>query len=358
MHTHRFSRHVVALLVPFSLLSLLLPSFAGAQSQIQMKIQPTMFEERADPGQEFVRTLTISNLSSIEQSLFPTARDIVGIGPDNQPIYSDEAGDDSGMSLASWITFDQRSLVLRPNGSASITFTVKVPKDASPGSHFAGVFLAYRPEIERQNATGVGYDIGSIVNLQIAGEVDVKSLIREFSTSKVVYGEPKVQFTSRVENLGNVFVRPRGIIEIEGMFGKRFDPLPVNENGAGILPKNTRTFETNWAPDGFQIGRYRATVSLSYGEANAQQTLYSTLDFWVLPVGTLLPVFGVLLALAVTFYVVLRMYIRSQVARLGGGRTASVQRESARGLSRLAAVVIAILVSVIIGLLVLFFYFG
>lgn len=317
-----------------------------------------MFEERAEPGQEFVRTLTISNLSSIEQQLFPTARDIVGIGPDNQPIYADETGEDSGASLAEWITFEKTSLVLPPNSSASIRFTVKVPKDASPGSHFAGVFFAYRPEVERQNATGVGYDIGSIVNLQIAGEVDIRALIREFSTSKVVYGEPKVQFTTRVENLGNVFVRPRGIIEIEGMFGKRYDPLPVNENGAGILPKNTRTFETNWNPDGFHIGRYRATVSLSYGETNAQKTLYSTLDFWVLPVGTLLPVFGVLLALAVTFYVILRMYIRSQLARLGGGRMASARREQTRGLSRLAAVVIALLVSVIIGLLVLFFYFG
>lgn len=340
------------------LVSLIFPSAALAQSQIQMKIQPILFEEKVEPGSELVKSLTISNLSDAEQTLFPVARDIVGIGADNRPIYADETEDRGRMALSSWISFEQTSLSVRPDSSATLRFTIKVPKDASPGSHFAGVFFSYRPEGELRNATGVGYDIGSIVNLQIAGDVNVKAGVREFMTSKVVYGEPNVQFSARVENTGNVFIRPRGLIEIKGMFGKRFEPLIVNDIGMGVLPNTERTYQVDWRPDGFQMGHYRATLALSYGEANAQQTLTSGVDFWIIPVGTLLPVFGVLLVIAVVFYIILRMYIRSQVARLGGGRAASVERENARGLSRLAAVVIAVLVSIIVGLLILFFYFG
>jgi hypothetical protein len=338
--------------------ALSLPMLGEAQSQIQTKIQPSMFEEKVEPGAELVRSVSISNLSEVEQTFFPISRDIVGMGDDLRPIYAEDQEDTEGVFLSSWITFDQKSVTVRPGMTANVRFTIKVPKNASPGSHIAGVFLTYQPEIERQNATGVGYDIGSIINLQIAGEVDVRAMVREFSSSKVVYGEPKVQFTTRIENIGNVFVRPRGLIEIKGPLGRKIDPVLVNENGVGIIPKNTRTFQTNWNPDGFHIGRYAATISLTYGEAGAQQTLYRSVDFWILPLGTLLPFFGALLAFVLVIYVVLRIYIRSQIARFGGGRAASTQRESAQGLSRLAAVVIAILISVIVGLLILFFYFG
>lgn len=359
MHTHQhsFTRRVSIFLGIIAAV-FFVPAVVFAQSQAQVKIQPLLFEKKIDPGTEFTEVLSISNLSDSEQTYYPRVRDIVGIGDDQQPIYANEEDAKNGMALSSWITFDRDSLTLRPGTSASVRFTVRVPKDASPGSHLAGIFFSYQPPLNRQNATGVGYDVGSILNLQIAGEVDIRAMVREFSTSKVVYGEPKVVFQTRVDNLGNVFVRPRGLIEIENLFGEKIDTVMVNENATGIIPGNTRTYEARWEDDGFHIGRYRARLALSYGEANAQQSLSAAIDFWIIPVGTLLPIFGALLAFAVVFYVILRMYIRSQIARLGGGRAAIAERENARGLSRLAAVVIAILISVIVGLLLLFFYFG
>ncbi len=334
-----------------------IPSISSAQEQLRMKVQPTLIEEKVDPGVTLTKTVYVSNLSLVTQTLYPTTKDIVGIGPDGRPIYSTEERDLEGMSVSSWVTFAEKSIDVPPNSTKEVHLTITVPKEAGPGTHFGGIFLAYQPSGVAQNATGVGYEIGTILNLQISGEVVTKAIIREFSTDKIVYGEPNVNFTTRVENLGNVFIRPRGLIEIHNMFGKKVDtPLSVNEAVAGILPAGTRSFETNWAPNNFQIGKYTALITLGYGDPGAQQSISTNLEFWVLPIKLLLPIFIALLVLVLAIYITLRLYVRRQLARLG--RVSGMRRENVQGLSRLAAVIIAILIAVIVGLLILFFYFG
>jgi hypothetical protein len=259
------------------------------------------------------------------------------------------------MSLSSWITFDDKEVVVPAGGSKQIHFVIHVPTAASPGSHFGGAFLSYQAPGEIQNATGVGYEIGTVINLQISGKIIEEASIRSFSTDKLVYSQAKVHFSTRVENTGNVFVRPRGLVEITNMFGKKVATIPVNDAGAGVLPKATRGYDSDWLPDDLQIGRYSAVVALSFGDQGAQ-TISSMSEFWVLPMDVVMPVMGGLLVLIVVVYALLRMYVRRQLAAVSGARSRT--RENAVGLSRLAAVIIAILIAVILGLLVLFFYFG
>ena len=335
-----------------------LPLAVSAQSQIQMKVSPAVIQEKTDPGQTIVRSITVSNLSAEDQTLFPDVIDIVGQDEKGIPRFARPEDSPKGFTLQSWVAFQQKSYVVGAGRTVTIPFTIRVPNDASPGTHSAWVYVASAPGNERPNATGVGFQIGTPVILQVSGEVNIAAMITEFSTSKVVYQEPKISFVTRVENTGNVFVQPRGVISIDGTFESKIEPLLVNEAGAGILPKSTRSFQTDWSPQGFHLGHYTANVALTYGAANAQKNLTASIDFWILPIGRLLPIFGGLLLVVVVFYVLLRMYIRSQIVRHGGSRAALVQRERARGVSRLAAVVIALLVAVIIGLLVLFIYFG
>lgn len=345
-------KRFVALASIFLVTATLLPIQVSAQQQVSMKIQPTLIEEKVDPGQVIIKTVSIANLGATQQTLYPVTRDITGIGADGRPIYSNEKVDSEGMSLASWVTFTDKEITVSPGGSRQVTFTITVPKEASPGSHFGGVFLTYQAPGETLNATGVGYEIGTVLNLQISGEIVEEAAIRSFSSNKFIYGEAKVHFTTRAENLGNVFIRPRGLVEIHSMFGKKVATLPVNDAGAGVLPKGERTYETDWLPEDLQIGRYEAIVALSYG-GQGSQTISSKTEFWILPVNIVLPVLGGLLAFVLVVYVMLRLYVRRQLAGVARSR-----RENAVGLSRLAAVIIAILVAIIIGLMVLFFYFG
>lgn len=353
MKEHKRS-NIAAAVFAFAILTFF-PGMVFAQQQISVKIQPTLIEEKVDPGMTLTRTLTIANLGPTTQTFYPTTKDITSIGPDGHPIYSNEKPDREGLALSTWITFADKEVVVSPGSSKQVQITIHVPENASPGSHFGGAFLTYQSPTEITNASGVGYEVGTVINLQISGKIVELASVRSFSSNKYIYSDAKVHFATKVENSGNVFIRPRGLIEITNMFGKKVATLPVNDAGAGVLPKDTRVYDTDWLPEDLQIGRYEAIVALSFGDQGAQ-TISSMAEFWILPMNVVLPVLGGTLALVLIVYILLRLYVRRQLAMVSGGR--GVRRANAVGLSRLAAVIIAILTSVIIGMLVLFFYFG
>ncbi len=226
----------------------------------------------------------------------------------------------------------------------------------SPGGHFGAVLLTKQPSVEFVNATGIGFEVGTILNLQVGGDVIIDSSIRSFAPSSLIYDKAQVHFVTVVENRGNILTRPRGIVEVRNMFGTKVAVLPVNEQGAGVFPKDSRQFDTDWLPEDIQFGRFEAVVALNFGDEQSIQTISATASFWVLPRNIVLPVLGGILVFALIVYGLLRLYINRQLASVRNTR--SMSREHVVGLSRLAAVIIAILIAVIIGLLVLFFYFG
>jgi hypothetical protein len=343
-----------ALVMGALFLALVIPSTLSAQERVSLKISPTLIENNIEPGttQEFV--VHVQNLGTEEVKLYPLARDITGIDANQRPVYATPNAQGE-FGLGSWISYTESFLLVEPSETKDLHFTIKFPADAPPGSHMAGVFLSEQPTKEIKLGSSIGFEVGAILNFRVAGEVVEDTRIREFFTTKMIYGTPIVPFTLRLENLGNTFARPRGIIDITNMFGRKVTSLPVNEEEFGVFPKTTREFAAQWNSDELQIGRFEAVVALSIEGPNGSQTISRVLQFWVLPMNILMPTLGGLLFLILFVYVFLRLYVRRQLA---GVRTVRNLPRGASGLSRFAAVIIGLLVAVIIGLFILFFYFG
>ena len=335
-------------------LAFLLPSVTFADT-VGLKLSPTIIEDNAEPGTTLSGVLHVQNLSSVESKLYPIARNISGIGADQHPVYS-LGKNDGDYELASWITYEEPLLIVQPGGTRDLHFVVHFPKDASPGSHMAGLFLSEKSSKDVKEGSLISFEVGAILHYRMAGEIIDDTRIREFFSAKTIYGTPDVPFTLRLENLGNTLARPRGIIDITNMFGKKVASLTVNDEAAGLFPKTTKEFKITWHSDELQFGRYEAIVALSVEGAQGNQTISRVLQFWILPIHIFMPALGGFLAFILFVYVLLRLYVRSQ---LRGVRSISRgTSRSAVGLSRLAAVVIGLLVAVIIGLIILFFYFG
>lgn len=331
------------------------PSTIFAQERISFKISPTLIEENAEPSKASSYVLHLQNMGTDEMTLYPTARNITGIGADQHPVYA-TSKDANEYELASWVSYEESELVVRPGESKDLHFTVKFPENARPGSHMAGIFLADKASKEIKQGSSISFEIGAILHFRIAGEVIDDTRIREFFTTKTIYSTPYIPFTIRLENIGNSLARPRGIIDITNMFGKKVASLPVNEETAAVFPKGTREFSPIWNPEDVQIGRFEAIVALSVEGANGSQTISRVLRFWILPMNILAPVLGGFLTFVLSVYVLLRLYVRRHLRGIRSPRSASSQ--GGAGLSRLAAVVIGLLVAVIVGLFILFFYFG
>ncbi len=348
------AKQLIVPMILATVLSLLTPNLVAAQSRVSLKLSPTSIEDKVDPGTERSLILNVTNEGESTVELYPLAQNITGIGPDLRPIY-DPKPDREGYTLASWITYQESELIVRPGEQRSLHFTVRFPKDAHPGSHMAGIFLSDKPKDAQVTGSSIGFQVGSILNFPVAGEIEEETEIREFYTDKSVYSAPTVGFTVKLENMGNVLSRPHGLVDITNMWGKKVASIPVNESGAGIFPKGTREFSSVWESDDVQLGRFEAVIALAVEGSKGTQTISRVVQFWVLPMNIIGPLFGGLLFLIVLVYIIIRLYVRSQLA--GISRQARSRKE-ASGLSRSAAVVIALLVAIIIGLALLFFYFG
>lgn len=301
-------------------------------------VKPPIIEDRAEPGQVFNFSIKVTNLSDTEQIYYLLAEDVTSLTETGQPVFSDENAGLSAFSLASWIKFNEESITLQPGETREVPFVVEVPSDATPGSHVAGVFFDAEASKLRGVGSGTSVRVGSIVSLRIAGDVVEEANIRSFSSDRTFYSEPKVHFSTRVENKGNVLVRPYGLIEITDITGKKVDTLAVNESKRSVFPSSDSLFEVDWQYDGFAFGRYTATLGLVYGE-EAKQTISAETVFWVLPTKPILATLGTLGLLILLLVGYVKMHTRRALRAAGISRQ---PRSSLQGLFITVAVLLTI----------------
>ncbi len=354
--------HLVSFLAGITFLSLFLVTvpLAHAQTAEGVDIKPGIVEDRVNPGDVYHFTLKVKNLFTGVQTFTIQKQDISGLDDQGRPVFAPE-GRATGYELSTWITTTQESVTLAPNETAAVLFTVHVPKEAAPGSHFGGVFFTTKPTQANANGAGVGIQVGSVISLRISGETSEDARLREFTSVKSVYDSPKVTFRMRVENLGNVLLRPHGVIDITDMRGKKVETVSVNDSAAPVFPGTDRIYSPVWDFHGFAFGRYQAVLSVIYGD-DSRKTVSSVTSFWVLPVKLILIVLGSLLAAILILFALVRMYVRRKLAEMGAGSkgsdTSYYDKKYNQSASRMAVLVSVMFLFAIACLVALFLLFA
>ena len=208
-----------------------------------IKIQPALFEQVVNPGDRFQTSLTISNPDPVSKEFTASIEDISDITETGKPVFSG-ANDDYGLSA--WVTISVPTFSVPAHGSVVIPFTIAVPAGAAPGGHYGAIFVTEGAKRPAFTGTGIGYQVGSLIDLRIAGDANESADVREFSTEKLLYQSPSVTFTSLVANTGNVLLRPRGPIDITNMFGQKVGSILMNNDNAAVFPGTQRTFTAAW----------------------------------------------------------------------------------------------------------------
>ncbi|MFM2330854.1 MAG: hypothetical protein RLZZ26_361 [Candidatus Parcubacteria bacterium] len=334
----------------------------SAEATDGLKVQPAVVEDKANPGQAYQFTVTVTNIASVERSYTVSTKDINGLDDSGRPIFAPK-DQETAYSLSSWIQVPTAPIVLKAGESRAVSLTALVPSNASPGAHFGGIFFNYLSDPQTNTGSAVNFEVGDVISLQIAGTVLEDARLREFSTNKILYGSPDVTFTTKLENLGNILERPQGVIQITDMFGKQVASLSVNDALAPVFPGSTRPYVVNWKDDGFAIGRYQAIVSFSYG-SDGKRTISATTSFWIIPLKLVATVMGALLIVILAVYFWVRMYVRQ---KLSGVRSAAgtadtdlsyYGRKHNRTGSRLTIILVVALLASAILLAVLFIMFA
>jgi hypothetical protein len=263
--------------------------------------------DRGESVTDYLKLTNISSEKTMKVKIYPVDAVVSGQGVFN-PL--DEA--DPKTDIGAWIKIKESEIVLDPEETRLIPFTLVIPGDASVGDHL-GAIIAEKGELKSSGQFGlsiktrVGIRVwntvpGEIVkNLQISGinwEIKNKEIGDKLTTLekiKTALGLNKEGFiTLELKNDGNVHLMPKGNIEITDIFGGWVATLNDISLGTSSLGKTT-VIPVKWEKPSL-FGRLTAEISVLYGDG---QTASAKKSFWIVP-WTLISI-AVLLAIILVF---------------------------------------------------------
>jgi len=291
-------------------------------NRIALTITPPLIKINMNPGETWSSSIKIINNNPRVLTVYTQIFDFKGGergGVKFIKEYDESTEAEKKHLLSQWLEINQEPINLAAYQSQDIVFTIKVPKNAEPGGHYAAILAGIKPakKIEKGSGINISSMLSSLVMLKINGEINEKGQIEEFSTDKRFYQSPEVDFTIRFNNSGNVHLQPQGEIKIYNFFGKVKGIIPINQKSesGNVLPESTRKWEFNWKVEDslLEIGRFKADLVLGFGE-EARQHDFQSLYFWVINLKPTLTILGGLLLFLLFIIYFARRYIKRSVA--------------------------------------------
>ncbi|MFA6096179.1 MAG: hypothetical protein WC788_00960 [Candidatus Paceibacterota bacterium] len=271
-----------------------------------VSISPPVIDVAVDPGVAIERSIIIDNETDKERTYSVGVMNFEMTGEEGyQKFIPVEA--DKNIDLAGWIRYNEDKIAVRPKSAKKFIFTINIPSDADPGGHYASIYFSTgvtEADENKESGVGIQSQINSLILLQVSGDVKESASIDNFNLEygSMLLSSLPVKFVYRMNNQGNVHIRPKGNIEIKNIFGKRTVLLDANSKNNRILPQNIRKIESQWGDDlkyssdpvnkfieevkydfgNFAFGKYTARLDVVYGNGNGK-FLSKELVFWVFP---------------------------------------------------------------------------
>lgn len=307
---------------------------AQAFDKLALTITPPLFQITIGPGEMWRSSLKIVNTNPYDLTVYAGTMNFEAGGEEGQgrfvPILENDAGrvsmdgtrhDSAESSLAKWIEIAPDPIFIPQGKSVDIPFTVRIPKDAEAGGHYAAILVGTRPTDENANGATVlvSSQVSSLFLARISGDVREEGNIREFRTDRTFYEKPDIDFILRFANTGNVHLKPQGEIAIFNMWGREMGKILINEKSdfGNVLPRSIRKFIFNWQRNSsiLEMGRFKAVATVSYGD-DTRQNISRAIYFWILPGKPLLVIILSFAAFILTIIFLTRRYIKKSLAGL------------------------------------------
>lgn len=293
--------------------------FLNINSVDAIALQTLKIEQEVVPGGQIATVIKLFNDQEAPLVIYPSIEGFTDSGdetgnPTFMPIDSDIN------DLPNWIIFNEEKYVIPVGERIEVPIVIDIPKNAEPGGHYATIFFSSVPTGSDNGTVQLGSRIGTLVILDVEGEVYEEVNLLSFQTKdeQKSFNHLPILFETRLENKGNVHVKPSGSIVIKNIFGMTAVELEFNSQDGNILPKTIRKYSDLWIKDdssldnegffgrlsmewnNFALGYYRASVDMEVGR-NVDHRLEASYGFWVWPWRVLLIAVVLLIVLLLVF---------------------------------------------------------
>ncbi len=317
---------------------------AQTQSNYDVTVSPVFFDLNTNPGDNLSEKVRIRNNTTSPIAIKLQVQGISGDLNGNLTLKEDKLN-----QAVEWIKFQDTKVVLKPLEWTEVPFTVNIPKEAAYGYYVA---ISFTQDKEAQPAKTGATITGAaavpiLLNVRKAGaKSDAKIL--DFSITNYISEYLPTDFIIKVQNTGNVHVKPHGSIFISGPASKNIASLDVNPGLGSILPNSARIFQSSWS-DGFivnqpivengqpkldkngkqmtrlafnwnkltsfRFGKYTASLLLVFDNGARDVPLETTISFWIIPYKVIIGLVISFILLIIIIRYLLNYYINRQIQK-------------------------------------------
>ena len=280
-HPHlRASVALVATLVALSAA----PGAAAASSAANdpdqvITILPTVQSLDVEPGQVATFDVTVKNQTELALSFDVEAFDLRRSRAGTDSVELAERGE-APRGAGSWLTLTPQRWQADAATEQQITVTVRVPADARPGGHYAGLLVSADP-IEAREGIGVRSQVSMYVFITVAGQFERRLDVDVVSDSRWRWRGGPTEWVVELRNSGDLHENVSGVVTVDGVVDA--DHRVALDPGI-LLPGERREqrirVETRDAPDVL-----RAKARVDRDEAPSVQAVSSRtiiLPWWLL----------------------------------------------------------------------------
>ena len=265
-----------------------------------LQLSPISYEVEVVPGGKFNEEIRLTNVSGRNVKVQVSVEDFIAGGEKGEPkiLVGEEEGA-SKWSLRHWVSLEETRFELQKDEAKLFPFDVNVPSDAEPGGHYGVVRFTSSAPQTGEEGVAISGSVGSLVLLRIKGDIRETGKIIDFYSNQADDSKLKkssffergpVGFELRFRNTGNVHYKPKGVVEVVGLWGKKTRVALEERN---VLPESVRRFDTEWKVTP-SIGRFTAQATMTYGSQD-KPVKSKKITFYLIPWKIVLAVLFVLL---------------------------------------------------------------
>jgi hypothetical protein len=207
---------------------------------------------------------------------------------------------------------DEEVLELVPNRNLTVGYTITVPEEVAPGEYTAEIYFLSEEE-ERGDLTAAYSVLGTGIPILITvgDEYAESAEILEFYSTKKIYEKPNfTTLITRIQNLGDTHITPKGDIVLTNLFNQEVGRIVFNDTNQSILRGNSGTYDSNWELDKYlndgkiAIGPIDSSTIILYRRNNPGfAVLEATTTFWIIPWKLIILLLTVIIVIYVLFKV-------------------------------------------------------
>ena len=246
--------------------------WGGARAQSAAVVDPASTLHRAQPGETVEGAARFTNPGDgplpLRLYLSDWSFDAVGNFAFAEP-------GSTARSASGWLSFAPTAVEVPPSGSSVVRYTVAVPEDAGPGTHWAVLFAESEPSAPEpgQPAAAISVRVGHIVYVNVpplASEGAIRGIFGEPPTEAF----PAYRLLVQYANTGNAAQGVEGTLSVRDERGEAVIEAAVDRQV--VLPGSERVLQFNLVGP-LAAGNYTALVVLDYGAEDVE--IAGTHDF-------------------------------------------------------------------------------